>query len=65
MSKFLPLHKHTSTLEFGIDVRQGINVGPGKFGNKDKRRALIKLENIHSPWKKFQNLLKVGPLIRL
>ena len=29
-----------STLESGIDVGQGINVGPGKFGKKNKRRAL-------------------------
>ena len=31
------------TLESGIDVGQGINVGPGKLGKKNKRRAL----NIH------------------
>ena len=29
-----------STLESGIDVGQGINVGPGKLGKKNKRRAL-------------------------
>ena len=29
-----------STLESGIDVGQGINVGPGKFVKKNKRRAL-------------------------
>ena len=28
------------TLASGIDVEQGINVGPGKFGKKNKRRAL-------------------------
>ena len=28
------------TLESGIDVGQLINVGPGKFGKKNKRRAL-------------------------
>ena len=27
-------------LESGIDVGQGINVGPGKLGKKNKRRAL-------------------------
>ena len=27
------------TLESGIDVEQGINVGPGKFVKKNKRRA--------------------------
>ena len=27
---------HTTTLETGIDVRKGINVGPGKFGKKNK-----------------------------
>ena len=29
-----------STLASGIDVGQGINVGPGKFGKENKRRAL-------------------------
>ena len=29
-----------STLESGIDVGQGINVGPGKFVKKNKRRAV-------------------------
>ena len=70
------------TLESGIDVRQGINVGHGKFVKKNKGRALnkrkawkkcaklcykkfIKLENICKPWNKFQNLINVGPLIRL
>ena len=33
------------TLASGIDVGQGINVGPGKFGKKNKRRAL----NTHEP----------------
>ena len=28
------------TLASGIDVGQGINVGPGKFGKKNIRRAL-------------------------
>ena len=28
------------TLEIGIDVWQGINVEPGKFGKKNKGRAL-------------------------
>ena len=52
------------TLESRIDVGQGINVGPGKFGKNNKRRAwnkmckLVlktpkKLENILSPWKKL------------
>ena len=31
-----------STLESGIDVGQGINVGPGKFVKKNKRRAVNK-----------------------
>ena len=31
------------TLESGTDVGQGINVGHGKFGKNDKRRALNKL----------------------
>ena len=33
-----------STLESGIDVGQGINVGPGKFGKNNKRR----------PWNKHR-----------
>ena len=28
----------TATLDSGIDVGQGINVGPGTFGKKNKRR---------------------------
>jgi hypothetical protein len=28
------------TLASGIDVGQGINVGPGEFGEKNKHRAL-------------------------
>jgi hypothetical protein len=28
-----------TTLEFGINVGQGINIGPGKFAKKNKRRA--------------------------
>ena len=28
----------TATLDSGIDVRQGINVGPGTFGKKNKGR---------------------------
>ena len=31
-----------STLESVIDVGQGISVGPGRFGKKNKRRALNK-----------------------
>ena len=34
------------TLESGIDVGQGINVGPGKFGKNNKLMAL----NIHRAW---------------
>ena len=29
-----------ATLASGIDIGQGINVGPEKFGKKNKRRAL-------------------------
>ena len=29
----------TTTLESGIDVGQGISVGPGNFGKNSKRRA--------------------------
>ena len=35
---FVEIH----TLESGIDVGQGITVGPGKFVKNDKRRALNK-----------------------
>ena len=49
------------TLVSGIDVGQGINVGPGKFGWNNKRRALnkrraittIKFENTHRARKKW------------
>ena len=34
------LSKGLYTLASGIDVWQGINVGPGKFVKKKKRRAL-------------------------
>ena len=34
------------TLDSGIDVGQGINVGSGKFGKKNKRRALNKYLHI-------------------
>ena len=54
-----------------IDIGQGINVGPGKFGKQNKRRAWkirlnkmckncaekkIKLKNIRSPWRKINTL---------
>ena len=32
----------TLTLESVIDVGQGISIGPGRFGNKNKHRALNK-----------------------
>ena len=32
--------KWVPALDSAIDVGQGINVGPGKFGKKNKRRAL-------------------------
>ena len=35
------------TLESGIDVGQGITVGPGKFDKKNKDRVL----NKHRAWK--------------
>ena len=40
-----------------------INVGPGKFGKKNKQNMqtyVKKNQNICRPWKKFQNLLNVG-----
>ena len=51
--------------------RAGNKRKPGKFGKKNTQNVQrffdkkIKLENIRSPWKKFQNLINVGPLIRL
>ena len=41
-----------TTLESVIDVGQGISVGPGKFGKKNKRRAL----NKHRAWKISQKV---------
>ena len=32
----------STTLESGLDVGQGISVGPGKFVKNNKRRALNK-----------------------
>ena len=41
MKAILRQHKILpGTLESGIDVGQGIKVGPGKLGKKNKRRAL-------------------------
>ena len=37
----------SSTLASGIDLGQEINVGPGKFGKKNKRRALNTHVNNH------------------
>ena len=37
-----PEPKIYTTLESGIDVGQGITVGPGKFVKKNKHRALNK-----------------------
>ena len=34
------LSRNVITLASGIDVGQGINKGPGQFGEKNKRRAL-------------------------
>ena len=34
--------KPQTTLESGIDVGQGITIGPGKFVKKNKHRALNK-----------------------
>ena len=39
------------TLESVIDVGQGISVGPGRFGQKNKRRALNK-RRAWKIWKK-------------
>ena len=38
---FRRLNLTVSTLESGIDVGQGINVGPGKFVIKNKHRAFV------------------------
>ena len=34
------------TLESVIDLGQGINIGPGKFVKKNKRRALKKMRKV-------------------
>ena len=39
---FVSMGHMALTLESGIDVGQGITVGPGKFVKKNKRRALNK-----------------------
>ena len=39
--KLLTTKYSSYILESGIDVGQGITVGPGKFVKKNKRRALI------------------------
>ena len=41
----------SSALESVIDVGQGISVGPGRFGKKNKRRALNK-RRAWKIWKK-------------
>ena len=53
----------SGTLESGIDVGQGITVGPGKFIKKNKRRALINVG--HEQNVQIQNLMNVGPVIRM
>ena len=60
----------------GITIGPGKIMKKNKRRALNKRRAWtkcanlcykkpIKLENIHRPWEKFQNLINVGPLIRL
>ena len=34
------IDSHPNTLESGIDVGQGITIGPGKFVKKNKHRAM-------------------------
>ena len=46
------------TLKSGIDVGQGITVGPGKFVKKNKRMAL----NNHRAWTKCAYLCNKTPL---
>jgi hypothetical protein len=45
------LNKDKLTLESVIEVGQGISVGPGRFGKKNKRRALNK-RRAWKIWKK-------------
>ena len=40
LSLILPLIFFRHTLESVIDVGQGISLGPGRFGKKNKRKAL-------------------------
>ena len=47
--------RKVSTLESLIDVGQGISVGPGRFGKKNKRRAL----NERRAWK-IEKRITVG-----
>ena len=48
---FIPNQKGF-TLDSGIDIEQEINIGPGKFVKKNKRRAL----NNHRVWKIWQKI---------
>ena len=47
----MPFTARVLTQNSGIDIGQEINVGPGKFGKNNKRRAL----NNSRPWKIWQN----------
>ena len=52
------------TLESGIDVGQGINVGPGIFVKKNKRRVLTKpRENIWNCSRKYSKMFKTDSFL--
>jgi hypothetical protein len=46
----------TPTLESVLDVGQGISIGPGRFGKKNKRRALYK----RRAWRIWKKRITVG-----
>ena len=62
-SYLMPPH-FFSTLKSVIDVGQGISVGPGRFGKKNKRRALNK-RRAWKIWKKDFECYKCNPLAKI
>ena len=50
LSENISSRTKVTTLESVIDVRQGISIGPGRFGKKNKRRA----------WKIWKKRITVG-----
>ena len=50
-----------TTLESGIDVGQGITIGPGKFVKKNKHRAFVPhKQNVQIYVTKYRSNLKIS-----